>query len=156
MVFLERLYSPLLLAHLFAVFVLIGSMSHSLLIVLGYVRGKFARQELEWFYVKVSLCAYAVVYTIGAVIYPAYKIYINTRYFDAKLPWTNGLFETKEHWGAVGLGLFVAYYFLRRSFQPAEERSKLFLYVPVCVLLNVIVWYIIVAGSYLTLLKGSW
>lgn len=156
MVFLENFYGLLLLAHLFVTFVLAGSMTHGLLIVVGYLRGRFGRQKLEWFYVRVSLWAYTIVYIIGALIYPAYRIHIRHRYFDPELPWATGLFETKEHWGAVGLAMFFVYYFLRKSFQPAEEKDKLFLYVPLCLLLNVIVWYKIVAGSYLTILKGSW
>jgi hypothetical protein len=75
--------------------------------------------------------------------------------FDPQLPWATGLFEVKEHWGAVGLAMFFVYYFLRKSFQPREEKDKLFLYVPLCLLLNVILWYKIVVGCYLSLLKGS-
>ena len=156
MVFLENLYQPLLLAHLLATFVLVGAMTHDLLIVIGYVRGRFGKQKLEWFYVRVSLWAYAVVYSIGALIYPAYRIYIRRDYFDPQLPWATGLFEVKEHWGAVGLAMFFAYYLLRRSFQPAEERDRLYLYVPLCILLNVVVWYKVIVGCYLTILKGSW
>ena len=156
MVFLERFYGPLLLAHLFVTFVLVGSMAHGLFIVVGYLRGKFGRQKLEEYYVKVALWAYTIVYVIGALIYPAYRIYVRHNYFDKELKWATGLFEVKEHWGAVGLAMFVAYYFLRKSFQPAEEKDKLFLYVPLCLLLNIIVWYKVIVGCYLTLLKGSW
>lgn len=156
MVFLEKYYEVLLLVHLFATFILIGSMTHNLLIVIGYVRGKFGRQKLEWLYVKVSLWTYTIVYVIGALIYPAYRVYLRHDYFDPQLPWATGLFEVKEHWGALGLAMFFVYYFLRKSFQPAEEKDKLFLYVPLCLLLNVILWYKIAVGCYLTLLKGSW
>jgi hypothetical protein len=156
MVFLEKFYSFLLLVHLFATFVLVGSMTHNLLIVVKYLRGKFGRQKLEWLYVRVSLWAYVIVYVIGALIYPAYRVYIRHDYFDPQLPWATGLFEVKEHWGAVGLAMFFVYYLLRKNFKPAEEKDKLFLYVPLCLLLNVILWYKVVVGCYLTLLKGSW
>jgi len=156
MVFLENVYSPLLLAHLFATFILVGSMTHNLLIIIDYLRGKFGRQRLEWLYIRVSLWAYIVVYIIGALIYPAYRIYIRHEYFDPQLPWATGLFEVKEHWGAVGLALLFVYYFLRKSFKPSEEKEKLYLYVPLCFMLNLILWYKIIIGCYLTLLKGSW
>ncbi len=156
MVFLEKLYNPLLLAHLFVTFVLIGAMTHNLFCVFGYLRGKFNRQKLELRYAKVSFWAYFIVYVIGALIYPAYRIYIRADYFDPQVPWATGLFEVKEHWGAIGLGMFLIYYILRRNFQPSEEKEKLFLYVPLCVLLNIIVWYKVVVGCYLTVLKGSW
>jgi len=66
MVFLEEFYAVLLLAHLFATIVLVGSMTHNLLIVVGYLSSKFSRQKLEWLYVKISLWAYIIVYIIGA------------------------------------------------------------------------------------------
>ena len=101
MVFLEDFYSLLLLAHLFTTFVLVGSMTHNLLIVIGFVRGKFGRQKLEWLYVRVSLWAYTIVYVIGVLIYPAYGARIRHPYLDRQLPWATGLFEVKEYWGAV-------------------------------------------------------
>ena len=156
MIFLERFYSVLLLAHLFVTIVLVGSMTHGLLIVINYLRGKFGRQKLEWLYVRVSLWSYVIVYVIGALIYPAYRIHIRHKYFDPQLGWATGLFEVKEHWGAVGLAMFFVYYFLRKNFRPSEEKDKLFLYVSLCLLLNIIVWYKVVVGCYLTLLKGSW
>jgi len=156
MVFLENFYSFLLLVHLFATFVLVGSMTHNLFCVVDYLRSKFNRQKLERLYVKVSLWAYVIVYAIGALIYPAYRIRVRHEYFDKQLRWATGLFEVKEHWGAIGLAMFFVYYFLRESFYPGEEKDKLFLYVPLCFLLNIILWYKIIIGCYLTLLKGSW
>lgn len=156
MVFLENFYEILLLAHLFATFVLIGSMTHNLLCVVNYLRGRFGRGELEWLYVRVSLWAYIIAYVIGALIYPAYRVYIRHHYFDPQLPWATGLFEVKEHWGAVGLALLFVYYFLRKSFRPGSEKEKLFLYVPLCFLLNLILWYKVIVGCYLSLLKGTW
>ena len=156
MVFLENFYEFLLLLHLFATFVLVGSMTHNLLIVLGYLRGKFGRQKLELLYVKVSFWTYIVVYVVGALSYPAFRVYIRGTFFDEQLPWATGLFEVKEHWGAVGLALFFVYYFLRKSFQPESEKEKLYLYVPLCLLLNIILWYKVIVGCYLSLLKGSW
>ena len=156
MVFLEDFYEVLLLAHLFVTFVLVGGMTHNLLVVVGYLRGKFGREKLEWFYLRVSLWSYIIIYVLGALIYPAYRIYMRYQYFDVQLPWTTGLFEVKEHWGAIGLGLFFVYYFLRRDFKPSAEKEKLYLYVPLCFLLNVIIWYKVVVGCYLSLLKGTW
>jgi len=155
MVFLENFYSFLLLVHLFATFVLVGSMTHNLFRVVDYLRGRFNREKLELLYVKVSLWAYVIVYIIGALIYPAFRVRIRPD-FDRDLPWATGLFEVKEHWGAVGLALFFVYYFLRKSFQPNNEKEKLFFYVPLCFLLNIILWYKVIVSCYLTLLKRSW
>lgn len=155
MVFLENFYEVLLLAHLFVTFVLVGSMTHNLLIVYAYVRGRFGRQRLEWLYVRVSLWSYAITYIFGVLIYPAFGVYIRNKHFDPQLPWATGLFEVKEHWGAIGMALFVVYYIIRRNFQPSEEKEKLFLYVPLCIILNIIVWYKVVVGCYLSLIKGT-
>ena len=156
MVFLEKFYEVLLLAHLFVTIVLVGSLTHNLLVVVKYVRGKFGKKKLEWLYVRVALWSYMIVYVLGALIYPAYRVHIRHHYFDPELPWATGLFEVKEHWGAVGVALFFVYYFLRKNLQPEKEREKLFFYVALCVLLNVIVWYKVVVGCYLSLLKGTW
>ena len=157
-VFLENFYEFLLLVHLFATFVLIGSMTHNLLCVVKYVRGKFGRQKLEWFYLKVSLWSYIITYVFGVLVYPAFRVYIRggAEGFDANKKWATGLLEVKEHWGAIGLALMFVYYFLRKNFKPEAEREKLlYFYVPLCLVLNVILWYKVIAGCYLTLIKGS-
>ncbi|MFQ6036615.1 MAG: hypothetical protein ACE5NM_12325 [Sedimentisphaerales bacterium] len=155
MVFLENFYSFLLLVHLFATFVLVGSMTHNLFCVIDYMRGKFNRKKLEQLYVTVSVWSYIIVYAVGVLIYPAFRVRIRPD-FDGDLPWATGLFEVKEHWSVVGLAMFFVYYFLRKSFQPDNEKEKLFLYVPFCFLLNIILWYKVIVSCYLTLLKGSW
>lgn len=157
MVFLENFYEWLLVLHLLATFVLVGSLTHNLLCVVKFIRGEFGRAKLEWRYVRVSLWSYVIVYILGTVIYPAFGAYIRGTYFDSLLPWATGLFEIKEHWGAVGLALMFVYYFLRKNFTPRQEREKLlYLYAPLCVILNVIIWYEVVVGCYLTVLRGSW
>ena len=110
-VFLENLYEFLLMVHLFATFVLIGGMTHNLLCVVKYVRGKFGRQKLEWLYLKVSLWSYVITYVFGALVYPAFRVYIRggETGFDKMIPWATGLFEVKEHWGAIGLALMFVY-----------------------------------------------
>ena len=154
MVFLENYYNFLILLHLFATFVLVGAMTHNLVIVLKYVRGKFGKKKLEHYYVKISLWAYVIVYVLGALAYPAFRINTRAALFDVQMRWATGLFEVKEHWGALGLAFFVVYYLLRRSFEPDQERSKLYFYVPLCLLLNLILWYKVIVGCYLALLKG--
>ena len=156
MVFLEKFYGLLLVVHLLVTFVLVGSMTHNLFWVFGYIRGKFGRLKLQRRCAKVSLWAYIIVYVIGALIYPAYRVYIRHHYFDPQLPWATGLFEVKEHWAALGLALLVVYYLLGKRFDPAQEREKLFFFAPLCLLVNLIVWYKVIVGCYLTYLKGSW
>ncbi|MHC4170181.1 MAG: hypothetical protein ACYSWQ_24810, partial [Planctomycetota bacterium] len=49
-IFLERFYIVLLLAHLIAAGVLAGSMIHNLLIVWKYIWGKFGRKKRELYF----------------------------------------------------------------------------------------------------------
>ena len=155
MVFLERWYTPLLLAHLFVTFVLVGAMIHQLLVLFRFTQGQFGRAKQEFRFLKVGFWSYVIIYVVGCVIYPAFRVHIRGALFDATLPWATGLFEVKEHWGAVGLAFFVVCYLLRKGFDPKQDSRPLYLYVPLIVLLNVIVWYKIVVGCYLSLLKGS-
>lgn len=155
MVFLEDAYSVLLLAHLFATFVLVGAMSHHLISIVRYTRGKFGRERQELKFARITLWSYVSVYVLGALIYPAFRVYMRRDFFDAQLPWATGLFEVKEHWGALALALFIVCVAIRKTFQPSQERTKLVFYIPACILFNIIVWYKIVVGCYLSLLKGS-
>ena len=124
MVFLENFYSFLLLVHLFATFVLVGSMTHNLFCVRDYLRSKFNRQKLEQLYVKVSLWAYVIVYVIGALIYPAFRVHIRPD-FDKELPWATGLFEVKEHWGRCRIGIVFRVLFSAQKLQAHRRKGKI-------------------------------
>ena len=52
------------------------------------------------------------------LIFPAFRIHVRHEYFDVaanNLGWATGLFEAKEHWGAVLMALLLALYCLRRD-----------------------------------------
>jgi hypothetical protein len=156
MVFLENVYELGLLLHLFATFVLVGSMTHNLVYVSRYLRGKFARQKQEFFHIKVIIWVYLIVYITGALIYPAFRVHIRAAVFDPAMPWATGLFEVKEHWGALGLAVLLAWCLIRRTITPETDRLHLYYgCVPLCLIFNVLVWYKIIVGSWLTLLKGT-
>ncbi len=154
-IFLERFYIILLIFHMLVTIVLAGSMTHNFFVVIGYLRGKFNRNKLELKFLKVSVWCYSIVYILGTLIYPTFRIRVRHEYFDEQLPWATGLFEVKEHWAALGMAFIVALYFLRKSFNPAEDKQKLFLYVPLCFILNISLWYIVIVSCFLTILKGS-
>ena len=52
---------------------------------------------------------------IGALLYPRYRIDVRPLLEDMQLRAANGLFETKEHFAAVGLGLLPAYWVFWRQ-----------------------------------------
>ncbi len=154
MVFLEKVSKLLLFLHLISAFVLIGSLTHNLIIIVDYWRGKFAKKDLEKLYAKISFWAYSIVFILGALVYPTFRIRVRYEYFDKSLPWATGLFEVKEHWASIGFALCIAYSFLRRNLDPEGEKEKLFCYTLMCCILYVIVWYSTSIGYYLTTLKG--
>jgi len=154
MIFLEDFSKFLLFLHLVAAVVLMGCLAHNLLIVVGYWRGKFRKKNVEKRHVKMAFWAYLVTFLIGALVYPTFRVRVRAEYFDESVPWATGLFEVREHWSAIGLALFIAFYFLRGKFDPETEREKLFLYTALCYILNLIVWYCATVGYYLTTLKS--
>ena len=156
MVFLEQWYEVILIAHLLLTFSLAGASMHHFLRILDYIRGKFGREKVEKRFQTWTFWSYLLVYVSGALIYPAFGAYIRAPFFDEKLPWATGLFEVKEHWGAIAMAMLAAMYVFRRSFLPSSEREKLWLYIPVTVLINIIIWYKIIVGALLSILKGSW
>ena len=54
-VFLEDYYNLMVVAHLLTTIVLVGAMTHNLLIVLKYVRGKFGRKKIDRFLLAAGL-----------------------------------------------------------------------------------------------------
>jgi hypothetical protein len=155
-VFLENLYPVLLLAHLGATFFLVGAMVHNFWCVFGYTKGRFGRRKVEERYAKWFFWSYLAAYVTGMLVYPAYKAYISYPGFRLETPWAKGLFEAKEHWAVIGLLMVGGYSCLRRHFDPGKASAKLWFYVPLCFLSNAVVWYVLIAGCWLTMLKGSW
>ncbi len=52
---------------------------------------------------------------IGGLLYPRYRVDVRPILEDLQLRSANGLFEIKEHFAAVGLGLLPAYWLVWRS-----------------------------------------
>lgn len=155
MIVFESYYQILLIFHGLMSFLLVGSMTHNLFCVVDYLKGRFNRKKQELKFAKWAFFSYLAIYISGCLIYPAFRVHMRYRYFDENFPWVTGLFEVKEHWGAIALAIFFAYYILRKSFDPSEEKQKLYLYIPLCFLINLIMWYEIIVGIYLTHLKGA-
>jgi len=54
MVFLEQFSKYLLFFHLLSTGVLIGALTHTLIVIVGYWRGRFGKRKLEKLYSKVG------------------------------------------------------------------------------------------------------
>lgn len=151
---LENWGKLLLIAHTLLGILLLGTITHNALITWRYLKGDFRRINLEKLYVKVAAVAYGLTFTLGAVLYPNYRYYVRALYFDQELPWASHLFDIKEHWAGIGLGLMVAFYLMSRTIQPRSDRRALFFYVFLSLSLAVIVWFTLISGLYLTSLRS--
>ena len=98
----------ILLLHMTAAIVCLGAITHNLVMIVGYWRGRFRRTQLEKLYVQVSFIAFLCTYLLGGVgLYPPFRYHVRYLYFDSSLRWATGLFEIKEHWGSLALVLFI-------------------------------------------------
>lgn len=144
----------LLIIHALLAMLLLGSMTHNVLITSRYLVGNFNKIKLEKLYVKVAFVAYGLTFIFGTLMYPNYRYHVRALYLDKHAPWATNLFDIKEHWVALGLALFTVFYLLSRAIEPAKDRHLLFVYVFLSVVLTGIVWFAVVTGLLVTSVKG--
>jgi hypothetical protein len=88
---------------------------------------------------------------LGGLLYPRYRVEVRPMLEDMQLRAANGMFEAKEHFAAVALGLLPAYW---RAWRPplapeyAEARKYL------TWILAFVVWWNFVVGELLNNIKG--
>ena len=94
---------------------------------------------------------YVVSVVLGAVIYPTYRVDVRIPFEEMSLIWAVGLFEIKEHWGGIGLGILPLYAYVWRPQQTAtHHRDRL----AITIMLSVIVWGDFIAGHVLNNIRG--
>lgn len=98
------------------------------------------------------VCAlYAASVLIGALLYPRYRIDVRPLLEDMQLRAANGLFETKEHFAAVGLGLLPAYWmFWRQPLSPEYASTRKYL----TWILAFTAWFNFLVGELLNNIRG--
>src|SRR5438552_11591314 len=65
---------------------------------------------------------------LGGLLYPRYRVDVRPALEDMQLRAANGIFEIKEHFAAVGLGLLAAYWrFWRPSFAAQHAATRKYL-----------------------------
>jgi hypothetical protein len=149
----------LLLAHHLAAVFLLGAMTHQAAATLaapgpknGFVDA-FRRVSPGRFASPIALC-YAALFVLGTLIYPAYRVHARAAFLDANAPWAVALFELKEHFAAVGLGVLPVYVSswrgAGRETRPSEATARRAL----TLLLACIVWWNFLVGHVLVDLKG--
>jgi hypothetical protein len=91
---------------------------------------------------------------LGALAYPSYRYYVRGLYLDRYAVWASNLFDIKENFAAVGLPLVIAAFLLSRVLTPKSERGLLVGYLVMVLLQAVIVWFSVLSGLLLTMVKG--
>jgi hypothetical protein len=88
---------------------------------------------------------------LGALLYPRYRIDVRPLLEDMQLRAANGLFEIKEHFAAVGLGLLPVYWLYWRqplALEHADVRKYL------TWILAFIAWFNFLVGELLNNIRG--
>lgn len=154
MVVFETAGKLLLFLHLAGAFALAGSLTHNLVIGTTYFWRPANRFKLLRLYAKISAISYTVVFIIGSVIYPNFRVHVRAAWFDTQLPFASALFEIKEHWAAVGLLLAWWYVAACRSLDEKSDKVHRLSVVAGGYVFYLIVWYLIICGYYLTTLRS--
>lgn len=143
----------LVVLHAAAAIVLIGAATHHALVAIGYLRGRF-KVRLGRIYAATVLGAYGVTFVLGLLAYPTYRYHVRALYFDRYEIWASNLFDIKENFAALGLPIVVATFVLSRVMQPKEDRVLSLAYAGFVVLTALIVWFDVISGIALTMVKG--
>jgi hypothetical protein len=102
-------------------------------------------------FTNVVCLLYAVSVLLGALLYPRYRIDVRPLLEDMQLRAANGLFETKEHFAAVGLGLLPAYWlFWRQPLLPEHGSTRKYL----TWILAFTAWFNFLVGELLNNIRG--
>jgi hypothetical protein len=102
-------------------------------------------------FTNVVVLLFAVNTVLGALLYPRYRVDVRPILEDLQLRAANGMFESKEHFAAVGLGLLPAYWLFWRpplALEYAATRKYL------TWILAFIVWWNFLVGELLNNIKG--
>jgi hypothetical protein len=153
--------SFLLIIHGLVAVALLGAVTHQAASVLWRGRPvhaaagvsfteRYARVDHRAF-TRAVVVLYVLSLALGAVIYPYYRLNVRIPFEEMRLDWAVGVFELKEHFAGIGLGVlpFYAYVWLGESAATRTvERTAL------TVLLALVVWWDFVVGHVLMNIRG--
>ena len=149
--------SALLILHMLVGVFLLGAISHQLVAVLRR-RPAGAKSFVDRYasvnqrvFTPVVLGLYLAAVVLGAVIYPKYRLDVRTAFEELQLGWAVGLFEAKEHFAGIGLGILPLYGWLWRSENfEARRRDR----IAITAILAFIVWWDFLIGHILNNIRG--
>ena len=102
-------------------------------------------------YVNAIVVLYALTALLGGIIYPTYRLNVRIVLEQMQLHVPNGVFELKEHFVALGLGMLPAYWYFWRAPEAIEHaRARAVL----TAILAFIVWWGFLVGHVLNNIRG--
>jgi hypothetical protein len=147
----------LLIVHALLAVTLVGAITHQTISVWLPAR-KTAGSFIERFravppasYVNAVVVLYLATACLGAIIYPSYRLTIRVVIQQLDLNIANGVFELKEHFVAVGLGILPAYWYFWRQ-PPAADHLRT--RAALTAVLAFIVWWSFLVGHILNNIRG--
>jgi hypothetical protein len=147
----------LLIIHALLAVTLLGAITHQAISVwfpLRKTAGSFVgrmRAVPATSYANAIIVLYLATATLGAIIYPSYRLSVRIVLQQMGLNMPNGAFELKEHFVAVGLGILPAYwYFWRQPLAGDSTRTRAVL----TAVLAFVVWWSFVVGHILNNIRG--
>ncbi len=102
-------------------------------------------------YANTVVVLYVATVLLGSILYPTYRICVRSFFEDLRLSAANGVFELKEHFVSIGLGLLPAYWYFWRQPLAAETAAAR---KAVTALLAFIVWYAFIIGHVVSSIRG--
>lgn len=146
----------LLILHGLAGVALLGALTHQAVssVLPGKAGGGFAKRYARVnarAFTNAVIVAYLITFALGAIIYPAYRLETRVAFEQMYLAWAVGIFELKEHWGAIGLALLPLYHILWMRSAEVDNRPGR---VTVTFALTFIVWFDFVVGHVLNNIRG--
>lgn len=148
--------TTLLIVHGLIAVVLLGGLTHQAAAACWPAKNKNSllasfRSVTGTRYTTTNIVLYVVTGTLGAVIYPTYRLAVRPYLESAQLLQINGSFEIKEQFVAVGLGMLPLYWLVWRTPLEAKLASAR---AAITALLCFIVWYSFLVGHVLNNVRG--
>lgn len=157
MIAFESAYLYLLFFHALVSVVLAGALAHLVWRLIEYFTGMRRFLSLPRLHASIVSISYTIVFILGALVYPPFRINVRHEYFDKTLPWATGLFEAKEHLASLGFMAVIALAALLWTLPKKPEHAQnrvLPLVAGLTVFVTVVVGYSAWAGWFLNTLKG--
>lgn len=153
----KRMTTLLLIVHGLVAVALLGAITHQTASAwlpargaAGTFTGRF-RAVSGPVYANTVVVLYVLACILGGVIYAEYRISVRIVLEQLEMWKTNGIFELKEHFAAVGLGVLPAYWLHWRQPLAAEHaRTRAAL----TAIIAFIVWWNFLTGHVLNNIRG--